>query len=132
MILTLVWTIAVLCCLIFFTVWYTSTTASVLILSIKFVNAMNTPVRPTPALEIKNERYRKKLTHFNLFQSSVASNIETRHLFWCATEMTGFYVKSNTGRKLVTSMLCFYTPWKHPKNIRFCDVLRGYRNGTLA
>ena len=93
---------------------------------------MNTPVRPTPALEIKIERYRKQLTHFNLFLPSIAFKIETSHCFYSAKEMAGFYMKSNTGQKLAKPMFCFCTPWKDPQNTRFYDVFRGYRNGALA
>ena len=53
-----------LCCLIFFTVWYTFTTPSVIIWSIKFDKAINTPVRPIPEL-ISNKEY-MKLVHFDL------------------------------------------------------------------
>ena len=35
----------------------------------------------------------------NPFQPSVASHIETRHLFYRAKQMTGFYMKCNTGLK---------------------------------
>ena len=36
----------------------------------------------------------------NPFQLSVALNIETSHLIWKAEQMTGFYMKCNTGLKL--------------------------------
>ena len=48
--LTLVKILDDLCCLIFFTVWYTLTTSSVIAWSIKFDKAINTPVRPIPEL----------------------------------------------------------------------------------
>ena len=35
----------------------------------------------------------------NSFQSGVAFHIETSHLFSRAKQMTGFYMKSNTGLK---------------------------------
>ena len=38
-------------------------------------------MRPTPALETKNERYRKQLTHFEPFHPSVVFHIKTSHLF---------------------------------------------------
>ena len=38
-----------------------------------------------------------------LFQPSAAFHIETTHLFCCAKQMTGFYMKCNTGLKLVSS-----------------------------
>ena len=37
----------------------------------------------------------------NSFQSGVAFHIETSHLFSRAKQMTGFYMKSNTGLKQV-------------------------------
>ena len=37
----------------------------------------------------------------NPYQPSVAFYVETRHLFWSATEMTGFYMKRNTELKWV-------------------------------
>ena len=51
-VLTLVKILDDLCCLIFFAVWYTFTTPSVIIWSIKFDKAINTPVRPMPELII--------------------------------------------------------------------------------
>ena len=38
----------------------------------------------------------------NPFQPCVALHIETNHLIWTANQMTGFYMKGNTGLKLVT------------------------------
>ena len=38
---------------------------------------------------------------FNLFQSTVAFHIENSHLFCFAKQMTGFYIKRNTGLKWV-------------------------------
>ena len=38
---------------------------------------------------------------FNSFQPNVAFHIETSHLFCFAKKMTGFYMKHNTGLKLV-------------------------------
>ena len=38
---------------------------------------------------------------FNPFQPSVAFHIETSHLFCRAKEMTGYYIKRNTGLKWV-------------------------------
>ena len=38
---------------------------------------------------------------FNPFQPSVAFHIETSHLICCANQMTGFYMKRNTGLKWV-------------------------------
>ena len=35
----------------------------------------------------------------NLFQPNVAFHIETSHLMYCADQMIGFYMKSNTGLK---------------------------------
>ena len=119
MIPTLVWTIAVLCCLIFFTVWYTSTTASVLIRSIKFVNAMNTPVRPTPALEIKNERYRKQLTHFNLFLPSIEFNIETSYCFCSAKEGLASIWKETLGKNWLSQCFVSVPPERIPKTSGF-------------
>ena len=40
-----------------------------------------------------------KFIYLNLFQPSVAFYIETSHLFCSAKEMTGFYMKCNTGLK---------------------------------
>ena len=38
---------------------------------------------------------------FRQFQSSAAFHIETNHLICTADQMTGFYLKYNTGLKLV-------------------------------
>ena len=38
---------------------------------------------------------------FNSFQPNVAFHVETNHLFCFAKKMTGFYMKHNTGLKLV-------------------------------
>ena len=35
---------------------------------------------------------------FNLFQLRVALHVETSHLFCSANQMTGFYMKRNTGQ----------------------------------
>ena len=35
------------------------------------------------------------------FQPSIAFHIETSHLFWKTKQLTGFYMKRNTGMKLV-------------------------------
>ena len=41
------------------------------------------------------------LFHVNPFQPSVAFHIETSHLFCRAKQITGFYMKCNTGLKWV-------------------------------
>ena len=43
------------------------------------------------------------LTHF--IRPVTAFHIETRHLFCSAKQMTGFYMKHNTGLKLVKQCL---------------------------
>ena len=42
---------------------------------------------------------------FNPFQPSVAFHIETSHFFCSAKQMTGFYMKRNTGLKQVNPFL---------------------------
>ena len=41
----------------------------------------------------------QKTAPFILFQPSVAFHIETRHLICSANQITGFYMKCNTGLK---------------------------------
>ena len=41
------------------------------------------------------------LKQFNPFQPSIAFHIETSHLFCRANQVTGFYIKHNTGLKWV-------------------------------
>ena len=43
------------------------------------------------------------LTHF--IQPSIAFHIESSHLFCCAKQVTGFYMKRNTGMKWVNSRI---------------------------
>ena len=53
---------------------------------------------------------------FNPFQPSAAFHIETSHLFCSAKQMTGFYMKRNTGLKWVNLLLSprhFQNPVKH-------------------
>ena len=60
----------------------------------------------------------------NQFQPSVAFHIETSHLFCRAKQMTGFYMKRNTGLKWVNSFqanACFLFPLK---NIGFSGELK--------
>ena len=45
----------------------------------------------------------------NPFQLGVALHIKTSHLFYSAKQMTGFYMKSNTGLKCINIIfLCLY------------------------
>ena len=44
----------------------------------------------------------------NPFQPSVAINIETSQLICTANQMTGFYIKCNTGLKWVNQICCSY------------------------
>ena len=39
------------------------------------------------------------------FQPSIAFHIETSHLFWKTKQLTGFYMKRNTGMKLVDCVM---------------------------
>ena len=45
------------------------------------------------------DRMKRKKEHFDLFQPSAAFHIETSHLFCSVKQMTGFFIKSNTGLK---------------------------------
>ena len=65
---------------------------------------------PYPVIDC---RTREKI-NTNLFQPSVAFYIETSHLFCKAKQMTGFYMKRNTGMKWVKIM-------SHLQDKIFCE-----------
>ena len=53
---------------------------------------------------------------FNPFQPSVAFHIETNHLICLGNQMTGFYVKCNTGLKWVKQVLLLKTVFVRPES----------------
>ena len=54
---------------------------------------------PTPFL-VKSSKHDSR-KYFNPAQSSVAFHIETSHLIYTANQVTGFYMKCNSGLKWV-------------------------------
>ena len=55
----------------------------------------------------------KRLILLNPFQPSVAFQIETSHLICSANQVTGFYMKCNTGLKLFNLLFFFYNFFIH-------------------
>ena len=81
----------------------------------------------------------------NPFQPSVVFHIETSHLFCCAKQMTGFYMKRSTRLKWIkyasefgivskfffyyqtnlSELINFYSPWNYQKTIGFMMISGG-------
>ena len=71
---------------------------------------------------INVEEVQKILQSFNQFQPNVAFNIGTSHLICNANQMTGFYMKRNTGLKKVRRSVYQLLFLSIDKFITKCDV----------
>ena len=87
-----------------------------LIFTIAFTTRRWTLIQSTVSLQSKNAVYLSfsdfnvisNLNRFNLFQHCDAFNIEISHYIYSANQMSGFYLKCETGLKLVEFYCCIY------------------------
>ena len=87
-----------------------------LIFTIAFTTRRWTLIQSTVSLQSKNAVYLSfsdfnvisNLNRFNLFQRSDAFDIEISHHIYSADQMSGFYMKCETGLKLVEFYCCIY------------------------
>ena len=68
----------------------------------------------------------------NPFQPSVTFHIETNNLFYFAKQMIGFYMKRNTGLKLVFLKLFYYSVFPYNGCIKFDSLSDITTTGTCT